>query len=129
MKICKIIRIHDGKCETLQNGDFMLIDEFPRAQKIVNRLISEEGYEVVQVMPIYTPAERNDNLNFFRGGFVFYLEKEVSEEEYDEIMSELEDYKKGNYDPYGEDDSDDDLYDDDDFDVENIGFDFDDDEY
>lgn len=107
MKVCKIIRIHDGKCETVQNGDFMFIETFPRAQKIINRMISEEGYEVVQVMPVYSPAERNDDLNFYRGGFVFYLEKEVSDEAYDHIMSKLDDYKK-----YGCDDDDD--YDDDD---------------
>lgn len=88
MKICKLVHINDGKEKEIQNGDFMLVEEYPRTDAMISELLND-GYELKHMVPDFTPAVQKPGCYaFYKGGFVFYFEKEVTEEEYKAYMAD-----------------------------------------
>lgn len=88
MKICKLVHINDGKEKEIQNGDFMFVEEYPRTEAMISELLND-GYELKQMIPDVTPAvQKPGSFSFYKGGFVFYFEKEVTEEEYKAYMAD-----------------------------------------
>ena len=79
MKICKLVHIHSGYKKEIQNGNFLLVEEFPETDDIIQQYLAE-GYEVKQIIPDITPAIQQDGAYaFYKGGIVVYFEKEESE--------------------------------------------------
>lgn len=77
MRECKILHIHDGGSETLENGNYHLLERYPWAEETINELLAQ-GYEVKHMIPQFTPAQQGEgNYTFYRSGFVVYLEREV----------------------------------------------------
>lgn len=77
MKTCKIIRINDGRPKTIQNEDYMYIQEMCKTAEIIESYIND-GYEVKQIFPTYDPAtQEEDNYTFYKCGVIVYLEREV----------------------------------------------------
>ncbi len=72
MKRCRIIHINDGNPETINNGDWMFVESYTRAERILEEYIND-GYEVKQMIPDITPADAG---GFYKTGFTVYLEKE-----------------------------------------------------
>lgn len=77
MKQCKLIRINDGKPQTLTNGDFMLTEEYPRTAAELEKLVND-GWQVVQMINQVSPAPQQENApTFYMGGVLVYLEREL----------------------------------------------------
>ena len=77
MKECKILHINDGNPEVLHNGDNLYIEELTVSEEILNELL-EEGWEVKQMLPDFTPSILQKGCySFYHTGFVVYLEREV----------------------------------------------------
>lgn len=75
MKKCLLIHINDGSPEELQNGNFMFVERFPRAEEIIEKYLSQ-GYEVKQIIPDYSPALQGEgNPTFYQTGITVYFEK------------------------------------------------------
>lgn len=77
MKECKLIHINDGNEETLQNGNYLFVEEFPRTAEIIAGYLNQ-GYEVKQIIPDVTPNILQEGAyTFYKGGIVVYLEREI----------------------------------------------------
>lgn len=77
MKECKIIHIHDGKAKVIQNENFLMVEEFQEAEKLLNSYLAQ-GYEVKHIVSNVSPnILKKDNWSFYKDGFTFYLEKEI----------------------------------------------------
>lgn len=77
MRKCKILHINDGTAKVITNGDRHLVEEHPWAEDLVEGYLNQ-GYEVKQMIPNYTPnVQKNGEYSFFIGGFTVYMEKEV----------------------------------------------------
>ena len=88
MKECKVIRINDGLEDEIQNGEFMHILTQPRAEKLIEFFL-DNGYEVKQMIRDFSPGMGGaGGYSFYRGGLIFYLEREVEDES--EKMSDRE---------------------------------------
>lgn len=74
MKECKIIHINDGNPQEITNGNFLFVEEYVFASEIVNQYLGE-GWEVRNMIPVFTPNMRDSSPAFFRSGFTFYLER------------------------------------------------------
>jgi len=94
MKECKIIHINDGSHRTLTNGNFHYAEDFPWAEKMLEEHLNA-GYQIVQMIPEYTPASRTDGLTFYKSGFTVVLIRESRE--YDAYF-EREDWQRLNTD-------------------------------
>lgn len=80
MKQCKLLHINDGCPREQNNGNWMHVEDYPRAEEILNRYLNS-GYELKSMVPLVSPAELDrGNYGFYRSGFVFYLEREVEGE-------------------------------------------------
>ena len=79
MKECKIIRINDGNPQTIENENFLFVEEYASASKVLSKYLSE-GWEVHSVVPIVTPGSNDEHsIPFYMGGYTFYLERTVNE--------------------------------------------------
>jgi hypothetical protein len=89
-KKCKLIRINDGTAKTLENGNFHFVEEMEWAAKYLERYLNE-GYEVKHMVPEVTPAIQKDGTySFYKGGFTFYLEREVADDSFSHHEAEAE---------------------------------------
>lgn len=65
MKKCILIHINDGNAEVLQNGNFMFVERFIKAEEIINKYLAR-GYEVKQIIPNYSPSQQGEgNMTFY----------------------------------------------------------------
>lgn len=77
MRKCKILHINDGTAKVITNGDRHFVEEHPWAEDLIEGYLNQ-GYEVKQMIPNYTPnVQKNGEYSFFIGGFTVYMEKEV----------------------------------------------------
>ena len=77
MKECKIIHINDGTARVITNGENHFVEDFPWAEELVESYLNQ-GYEVKQMIPSYTPnVQKAGEYSFFIGGFIVYMKKEV----------------------------------------------------
>lgn len=76
MKESKILHINDGKPEVLSNGNFMLVEEYARASKILNQYLAD-GWEIQTMIPEYTPNPTHNGPAFYRAGFTVCLVRNV----------------------------------------------------
>lgn len=76
MKSCKIIHINDGNPVTMENGNFFLLEEFPKMSEKLNEYLND-GWEVKHIIPDFDPApiENGNGIAFYKTGFCVYLEK------------------------------------------------------
>lgn len=90
MKKCILIHINDRDAEVLQNGNFMFVERFVKAEEIINKYLAQ-GYEVKQIIPNYSPSQQGErNFTFYKAGITVYFEKTVLN---DPQPNETEDYK------------------------------------
>lgn len=76
MKECKIIHIHDGNPVEISNGNRFFQEDFPQTEQVINDYLNQ-GFEVKQILPQYTPAiQEEGNLSFYKSGVLIYLERE-----------------------------------------------------
>ncbi len=76
-KVCRILHINDGNPETIQNGDFLLVQAFPKMESVLEEFL-EEGYELKQIISDYSPAVNEEgNYTFYKSGIIAYLERSV----------------------------------------------------
>ena len=75
MKKCILIHINDGNAEVLQNGNFLLVERFVKAEQVIEEYLSQ-GYEVKQMIPDYSPVKQADgSYAFNKGSVTIYFEK------------------------------------------------------
>lgn len=76
MKECKIIHIHDGNLVEISNGNRFFQEDFPQTEQVINDYLNQ-GFEVKQILPQYTPAiQKEGYLSFYKSGVLIYLERE-----------------------------------------------------
>ena len=94
MKKCILIHINDGNAEVLQNGNFMFVERFVKAEEIINKYLAQ-GYEVKQIIPNYSPSQQGEgNMTFYKAGITVYFEKsEITETELDEFLESTGHFK------------------------------------
>lgn len=77
MKECKILHVHDGTYQELENGGRHLLERYPWAEEVINQHLAQ-GYEVKQMIPQFSPAIQEPGVySFYKSGFIVYLEREV----------------------------------------------------
>ena len=77
MKECRIITVNDGKERELSNGNYLYVCDYPATEKVVNEYL-KEGWDIVHMTPVIDPAiNREGDFTFYKGGYTFYLEREV----------------------------------------------------
>lgn len=78
MRQCKVITVNDGKERELTDGDRLYICDHPVTERCINEYL-EEGWSIVQMCPVINPAiNQEGSYTFYRGGYTFYLEREIS---------------------------------------------------
>lgn len=76
-KECKIIHINDGREETLFNGNFLFVEEWPATAQIIQKYL-DAGYEVKKIIPDFTPAiQKEGSYSFYKTGMTVYFERNL----------------------------------------------------
>jgi len=88
---CKVVHIHDGDWRQLTNGNWHSGGEADWAGKMLS-LYRNAGYEIVQILTEYCPAEQRPGVyTFYKDGFTVIFEREagsgpeVTEEDWAEL--------------------------------------------
>lgn len=90
-KIVKLVHVNDGEKNEVNNGDFLLVENYPRTEKIINAFLSD-GWTLNSITQQVTPAvQKQGAYTFYMGGFNLLFEKEVddlAEDNGDAILEE-----------------------------------------
>ena len=75
-KIVKLVHVNDGEKNEVNNGDFLLVENYPRTEKIISAFLSE-GWTLNSITQQVTPAvQKQGAYTFYMGGFNLLFEKE-----------------------------------------------------
>ena len=78
-KIVKLVHVNDGEKNEVNNGDFLLVENYPRTEKIINAFLSD-GWTLNSITQQVTPAvQKQGAYTFYMGGFNLLFEKEVDD--------------------------------------------------
>ena len=91
MKEVRVIHIHDGDVHEMTNKNWHTGGESVWAGEMLS-LYRNAGYEIVQIIPEYCPAEQGrGRYTFYKDGFTVILEREagsgpdITEEDWEEL--------------------------------------------
>ena len=77
MKECKIIHLNDGNPVEVSNSNFFFQEFFPKTEEVINDYLNQ-GFEVKQILPQYSPAIQKPGVySFYRSGILIYLERTI----------------------------------------------------
>lgn len=61
----------------VQNGDYLLVEEFPRTAEIINKYLAD-GFNVKHIIPSFMPSvQETGNYTFYKDDIMIYLEREA----------------------------------------------------
>jgi hypothetical protein len=89
--LVKLISINDGDIHDHHNGDWLHVQSYPRAEKIVSTFF-DEGWFLVNRTPRYYPApQQAGEFSFYIGGWDFLFSKDVLDDDLDDSDKFLDD--------------------------------------
>lgn len=82
--IGKMITVNDAKEVNVQNGDFLLVEYYPRTEAIISEFLSN-GYTLISKTQRVSPAmQREGGYSFYIGGWDLLFSKQVEDEAEDD---------------------------------------------
>lgn len=78
--IVKLITIHDGKKNEIQNEDFLYVTHYPRVEAIITEFLND-GWILLDRTQRVTPAIQNEEgFSFYMGGWDCLFSKQIADD-------------------------------------------------
>ncbi|MCD7809397.1 MAG: hypothetical protein LUH02_08645 [Erysipelotrichaceae bacterium] len=79
-KIVKIVHVNDGERQGMHNGNFMVVETYPRSEKIIEAFLNNNWTLMNRTQVIKPAIQESGVFSFYKDGWDLLFEKEVEDD-------------------------------------------------